>query len=185
MQTFFYIFFLFIYSAISQIDLPQSHIFISDFGYYFKPIQIGEWLNDMFVSSLEECIHQCNQDPLCRTFDYNVQPNWCRLFEVEPSPEQIIHDLSLISQLGYVQLFSDLYSAFNQTCERCIYERYLICIDDSCQCPWNTFWNGLICQKQKYAGSFCISNNECWTNIYNLTCNLGNICTSAGLFLPK
>ncbi len=185
MQAIFYILLILTYPTLSQIDLPQSYILMSDLGYYFKPIQTVEWRNDMLISSLTECIHQCNQDFLCRTFDYNVQPNWCRLFQVEPSPGQIIYDSSLISQVGYVQLFSDLYLTFNQTCDYCIRERYLICVDDSCQCPWNTFWDGSICQKQKYAGSFCTSNNECWSYVYNLTCALANLCTSAGLFISK
>jgi hypothetical protein len=170
-----------IYSSVSQIDLPQSHIVLSDIGYYFVPEQTVEWRNDMYVSSLQECILQCNQDPLCCTLDYNTESNWCRLFEVEPSPGQITYDSSYLSQAGYVDLFPDLYLAFNQTCDQCAQERYLFCIEDSCQCSWNSFWDGSICRKQKYAGSLCANNRECRTADYNLTCVLGNVCTSEGL----
>jgi hypothetical protein len=72
---------------------------------------------------------------LCRTFDYDVQPNWCRLFEVESSFRQNIYDLSFTSQVGYVQLFSNLYVAFSETCDYFIRECYRISIDDSYQCP--------------------------------------------------
>jgi len=159
---------------------------MSDIGYYFASTQGTDWLNDMFVSSLTECIYQCNQDLNCCTFDYNFQPNECRLFQVEPSPGQIMHDSSAVSQVGYVQLFPDLYSAFNQSCDSCLMARYLICVGNTCQCPWNTFWDGSMCQKQKYAAEFCtINSNECWNNFYNLTCASAPVCTSAGLFICK
>lgn len=173
---------MFTYSVLSRLDFPQTHISISEVGYYFNPIQTVEWLHDMFVDSFEQCIDQCHQDHLCRTFDYNLEPKWCRLFEVEPSPEQIIYYPSIQSQVGSVQLFSDLYWAFNQTCDYCARSRYLICSNNRCQCPWNTFWDGSICRKQKYAGSLCNNNIECRTYPYNLTCVSVNICTSAGLF---
>jgi hypothetical protein len=182
MQTLIFLFFLFAYSIVSPTDLPQSHIIISDVGYYFQPEQSVEWRNDMLIGSLEECIRQCNQDPLCRTFDYNFQPNECRLFEMEPSPGQIVYDRSVISRTGTIQLFHELYSAFNQTCDQCVQERYLFCLQDSCQCSLNQYWDGSICRKQKYAGSLCESNTECRVADYNLTCVLGNVCTSTGLF---
>jgi len=185
MMTIIFILFVLAYPAVGQIDLPQSHIVISDIGYHFEPIQIVEWLDDMFVSSFQECIHRCNENPLCRTFDYNTEPNWCRLFELEPSPGQIMHDPSRLSQAGYVQLIPNLYSAFNHTCNYCAKERYLFCIQNSCQCSRNCFWDGSVCRKRKYAGSLCENNNECRTADYNLACVLSNVCTSAGLFVSK
>jgi hypothetical protein len=182
MQVVVFVLFLLTHTIVSSVDLPQSYIVLSDIGYYFEPIQIVEWLDDMFLSSFEECIHQCNENPLCHTFDYNVQPDWCRLFEAEPSPGQITYDSSLISRAGYVQLFPELYSAFNQTCDNCVQERYLFCIQNTCQCSWNSFWDGSICRKQKYAGSSCENDNECRVADYNLTCVVGNVCTSTGLF---
>ena len=171
-----------LYRIICQIDLPQSHIVMNDIGSYFLPNQDVEWLDDMLVPSFEECFHQCNQNVDCRTFDYNLTPNECRLFLVEPSPGQIVYNSSLISQAGYVELAWGDYSGYNQTCDQCEQKRYLICDQNMCRCPWNTFWDGSICRKQKYNGDLCNVDDECNSYNYNLRCVLSNVCTSTGLF---
>jgi hypothetical protein len=71
----------------------------------------------------------------CRTFDYDVQANCCRLFEIKPLSGQNIDDLSLTSQFGCIQLFLDRNLAFTETYGYCIRECYLISIYDSCQYP--------------------------------------------------
>ena len=168
---------------LGQIETPQSHIVMSESGYYFQPkAQMTEWLADMYVSTLEECTRRCNANYLCRTFDYNSEPNWCRLFEVESSPGQIINDQSLPSQVGQVQLLSDLYQAFNQSCDYCVTNRYLTCRSAICQCPWKTFWNGLFCEKQRYAGDSCTSDTQCRTD-YEWACVQTKVCTSTGQFV--
>ncbi len=186
MQTIFFIWLLFPYPILGQmIDLPQSYIPMSDTGYYFSPTQDTDWLDVILVNSLTECVHQCNQNSLCRTFDYDTQPNTCRLFQVEPSPGQIMYNPSFVSHVGYVQLFPDFYSAINQPCDSSVMTHYLICVGNIFQCPWNTFWDGSTCQKQKYAAEVCTNSNECWNNYYNLTCASAPICTSTGLFICK
>lgn len=73
MQAIFLILHIFTYPIVGQIiDLPQSYISMGDIGYYFASTQGTDWLNDTFVSSLTECIHQCNQDLTRRTFDYTI-----------------------------------------------------------------------------------------------------------------
>ena len=165
---------------LQEIPLPQSDISLSEAGYYFQPQNGGDWLGTSYLSSVGVCASQCNLDFNCRTFDYNVEPNLCRLFQVEPSPDQIRSDSSLVSQLGVVQLYPELYLAFNQSCEACANDRYLICDQGRCRCPWEAFWNGQICEKQRYAGVTCTRSDQCRDNPYNLTCNTVRICSSAG-----
>ena len=181
-ESIFFIELLLIHLIFGQLEIPQSHIVISDLGYYFKPAQATDWRNDLIVSTFEECVRRCNEDYVCRTFDYNFDSNRCRLFEVDSSPGQIANDPSLRSQVGQVQLLPDFYRAINQTCNHCNTNRYLTCIDDLCQCPWNTFWNGLICEKERYAGEFCTNNKQCRTDTYHLTCVSTKVCTSKGWF---
>ena len=166
--------------TISQLSSPQSHVTIGALGSYFRSPVPADWYNYIYADSFSECAQWCNADPLCRSFDYNVDPHHCRFFQVEPTGDQIGYNPSVSSQLGYVEHLPEFYGSFNQSCEKCANNRYLVCISATCQCTWNTFWNGTACQKQKYAGQVCAGNEQCRDKPYGLTCNLANVCSPNG-----
>ena len=170
-------------TAIFSMDHPQSHIVLMGQGYSFEPISDGDWLDDLIIDSFENCAKKCNLDSSCRTFDYDSGSNHCHLYQVEPSENQIIQGSSN-TQLGYIRLTSDLYLSLNKTCQFCENDRYLICFQGYCRCPWNTFWTGSICQKQFYAAERCFGTDQCRDNPYQLTCNSVQICSAKteGLF---
>ena len=172
--------FTFFSLTFSQMSFPQSHVRIGMLGSYFHSPVSGDWYNNLYTDSFGECAQWCNTDPLCRSFDYNFDPRHCRFFQVEPTEDQIGYNPSFSSQLGYVEHLPEFYGSFSQSCDKCTNNRYLVCISGTCQCTWNTFWNGTACQKQKYAAQVCAGNQQCRDNPYGLTCNLADVCSSNG-----
>lgn len=161
------------FSVLLCMDHPQSDISLTG-GFTFQPkVDPGEWLDNSITDTVYDCARQCNLQFACRTFVYNAMPYECHLYQVEPDPNQIVPSSSSI--LGYVRLTADLYQSHNKSCKFCENDRYLICDPGYCRCPWNAFWNGLICQKQKYAMELCSANDQCRDNPFGLTCNQANI----------
>ncbi|CAF3561440.1 unnamed protein product [Rotaria socialis] len=53
------------------------------------------------------------------------------------------------SRVGRIQYRPQFYIGYNQTCDRCQVNRYLICQNTKCQCPrLATYWDGQMCQNQ-------------------------------------
>ncbi|CAF4069866.1 unnamed protein product [Adineta steineri] len=127
----------------------------------------------------------CNQNRQCRTFDYDRSSLVCRLFESEYSTGTILtNSSSLTSRIGAIlyntTATSQFYSVYNQTCDQCSTgsNRYLQCINNTCQCPLYTYWNGQKCLNQVYKGSNCSSKLSCRQDL-NLTCyTQTNTCTT-------
>ncbi|CAF4149908.1 unnamed protein product, partial [Adineta steineri] len=91
---------------------------------------------------------------------------------------------SLTSRIGAIlyntTATSQFYSAYNQTCDQCSTggNRYLQCINNTCQCPIYTYWTGQKCSNQLYNGENCSSTLSCRQDL-NLTCNTQtNTCTT-------
>ncbi|CAF0739986.1 unnamed protein product [Adineta steineri] len=169
-----------------QYNLFQSYIHLTEFGTTFQPPDPIELLNIFSsVSSLLRCSMLCNQNCQCRTFDYDQSSLVCRLFESEYSTGTILtNSSSLTSRIGAIlyntTATSQFYSAYNQTCDQCGTgeNRYLQCINNTCQCPIYTYWNGQKCLNQVYEGSNCSSTLSCRQDL-NLTCYpLTNTCTT-------
>ncbi|CAF1139607.1 unnamed protein product, partial [Didymodactylos carnosus] len=151
----------------------DSHIELTNPGIEFQPANEIELLStDINVKSLMICASWCNQNPQCRTFDYqSSSPLRCRLFEGGSSTGTQVNSSSPTSRLGAISYYPELYSAYNQSCNRCQQSRYLLCVNDRCQCPPNTFWNSSMCSNQHYSGLTCQADDWCRQDL-NLTCFL-------------
>lgn len=154
----------------------QTDFTLTDESCYFQPAQGADWLDDFLIDTFEQCAFSCHSNKFCRTFDYNVTPKRCRLFQVDPSGNQILCSQFSHARAGIVYLNPKFYNAYNKTCDFCQDDRYLFCINGLCRCSFNAYWDGTICQKQKYAGESCSQDNECRTYPYNLTCNTKSLC---------
>ena len=146
----------------------QSHMFescieLAAFGTVFQPRNPIELLGiSSNVGSILQCAMQCNQNRRCRTFDYDQSSLVCRLFEGEVSTGTVLSNSTLSSsRVGNIRYSTtdtlQSYASYNQTCDQCGIgvNRYLQCINNSCRCPPNTYWNGQICLNQLYNGSSC------------------------------
>ncbi|CAF4490280.1 unnamed protein product, partial [Didymodactylos carnosus] len=155
----------------------QSLIHLDDFGTSFAPADPIELINTISVSSQIGCAQTCNVNSLCRTFDYDTLSKRCRLFEGEITTGKVnrsaaIPSTSRVSSIAYTQ---QLYLAYNQTCDQCQINRYLLCVNQTCQCPPHTYWNAWMCLNQGYNGSLCQNDEWCRTD-KNITCSSSNLC---------
>ena len=173
-----------IYSTCASFTF-ESSIYLSRWGVQFQPRHPLELLSVLFASpSILRCSIQCNRNRRCRTFDHDQSSRVCRLFEGEFLTGTLISNTTLLSsRVGAVRFNTSqvlqAYSSYNQTCDRCSSgaNRYLQCVNNTCQCPVNTYWNGELCLNQVYNGSNCSSAfASCRTDL-NLTCShLTNTC---------
>ena len=160
-----------------QSQLFDSSVRLTAFGTAFQPQNSIELLGTFSnVRSLLRCAMQCNQNRQCRTFDYDQSSLVCRQFEGDISIGTVLNNsISLSSRIGSVRCnTSDAlqqYSSYNQTCDRCGIgiNRYLQCINKTCQCPLHTYWNGQMCSNQLYNGSKCNASSACRQDL-NLIC---------------
>ena len=123
------------------------------------------------VDTDQICAYLCHQDPQCRTFVSDSST--CRLYEGVRETGQIITASSTSSIVGEI-LYDDidLSSSYNKSCNRCYPDRYLICKDNRCQCPANTYWNGQNkCINQQFINpsSTCKNNDWCREDM-NMSC---------------
>lgn len=168
----------------------QSHMFessiqLTEFGAAFQPRHPIELLG-IFpdVRSQLRCAMLCNQNRRCRTFDYDRSSLVCRQFEGEVSTGTVLNNATFSSSIVGSIIYSTTdtlhsYASYNQTCDRCGpgINRYLQCLNNLCQCPPNTYWNGQVCLNQLYNGSSCNYSSQCRQDL-NLTCsNQTKICT--------
>jgi hypothetical protein len=162
----------------------ESSIRLTSFGTKFQPRNPIELLNTFSsIRSLLRCTMMCNQNRQCRTFDHDQSSLICRLFEGEFSTGTILNSTSLTSRIGAIgyntTIAPQLYSSYNKTCDQCSTggNRYLQCINNTCQCPMHTYWNGQMCSNQLYNGSNCSSSMSSCRQDLNLTCsNQTNSC---------
>ncbi|CAF3874554.1 unnamed protein product [Rotaria magnacalcarata] len=126
------------------------------------------------------CAAACNQNPSCRTFDYDSSSHRCRLFEADLTNGAIIATTSQTSIVGNVILSASLYaSMYNQSCSACRENRYQTCSSttNTCQCPGNSYWNGSMCPLQLFENATCSQPDACRSD-----CNLSCIINSYGGF---
>ncbi|CAF1077668.1 unnamed protein product, partial [Didymodactylos carnosus] len=154
-----------------------SHIHLGDFGTLFAPADPIELINTISVSSRIGCAQTCNLNSLCRTLDYDTLSKRCRLFEGEITTGQVNRSAAVpsTSRVGSIAYTQQLYLVYNQTCNQCQINRYLLCINNTCQCPPHTYWNGSMCLNQGYNGSSC-QNGEWCRNDKNITCSSSHLC---------
>lgn len=182
------LFSVYLLSNQQQNHIFQSSLYLTPFGTQFQPSNSIELLGTFSnIRSILRCTMLCNQNRQCRTFDYDQSSLVCRLFEGELVSGTIVYNSTpMTSRIGAINynttIIPTLYSAYNQTCDQCTDggNRYLQCINNICQCPINTYWNGQMCANQVFNGSNCSSASTCRQDL-NLTCySLTSTCTFIG-----
>jgi hypothetical protein len=159
-------------------NIFESTIRLTPLGRAFRARRSIELLNILVnVQSLTYCSMSCNQNPRCRTFDFDQSTRICRLFESELSTGTLLSNASLVSsRVGAVRYDTDrviqTYKSLNRTCNESQlgYHRYLQCSSHRIECPSLTFWNGQKCTNQFYSGSQCNNSNDCRVDL-NLMCS--------------
>lgn len=153
----------------------QSTIELSDRGTTFIPqVSFELPLQNYIVRSLMQCAQQCNQNVLCRVFVYDEITLDCQLYQSDLSSGNITSVLQTTSRVGHLRYQSKLYVDYNQTCDRCQVNRYLICQNARCLCPPpTTYWDGQMCQNQLSYGKTCNSSSWCRQD-WNLSCIFGS-----------
>ena len=128
------------------------------------------------VQSKVICAMYCNQDPQCRTIVFS--PPFCRLYETYLNSGSVFASSSSQSVVGAVSYdHIQLSSVYNQSCDHCYLDRYLVCRNNTCQCPLNTFWDGQnTCCNQLFvnSSSSCAGDEWCRGDL-NRTCRCGNV----------
>jgi hypothetical protein len=174
--------------------LTQCYGRLSSSGENFKPANSIELLETCSVSSLLQCGYGKNEHffnilkqimchPLacyvnvqCRTFDYDSSSLVCRLFEGALDTGHIVSAAST-SRVGFLNYFPIFFTAFHQPCSQCTQNRYLTCSNNTCQCPFHSFWNGSQCENQRYENASCLNDEWCRNDPFGLICSV-QICIS-------
>ncbi|CAF3307063.1 unnamed protein product [Rotaria socialis] len=141
-------------------------------GHEFQTQYDVQLILNKTAQSLLLCSAACNQNPLCRTFDYDSSSRRCRLFEADLTNGAIIATASQTSIVGSVKLSASLYaSMYNRSCSACQENRYQTCSSttNTCQCPGNSYWNGSMCPLQLFANATCSQIDACRSDL-NLSC---------------
>ncbi|CAF0976952.1 unnamed protein product [Adineta ricciae] len=152
----------------------QSVYDISNMGTEFIPMDNSfPPLLTFQAKSFIRCGLQCNIRIDCRVFDFDVDSQQCRLWGADLTAGTIsLSSSKPRSSVGSVKLSPNIYAnSHNQSCDKCFQSRYEICNMNSstCQCPSNTFWNGLVCQSQLFQNQICAQADACRSDL-NLTC---------------
>ncbi|CAF1211538.1 unnamed protein product [Rotaria sordida] len=156
-------------------QIYQSNIELSDKSTIFIPkVSFESPLKTFTIKSLMWCAQQCNLNILCRIFVYDEITFICKLYQSDLLSGNITFVLGSTSQVGRIRYQPQFYLNYNQTCDRCQVNRYLICQNAKCQCPPpTTYWNGQMCQNQLSYGKTCNSSSWCRQD-WNLTCIFGS-----------
>ena len=134
-------------------------------GYEFRPKYSSiQSLGTRSVSSTIRCARACLLTLGCRTFDYDKSgAGRCRLYEADQTNGQNVAS-SATSIVGSVSITQQQFSSFNRTpCSTyCTNHLYLSCnTNNTCQCAARTYWDGSVCQLQKFTGASCTKNEQC------------------------
>ncbi|CAF1126702.1 unnamed protein product [Adineta steineri] len=126
------------------------------------------------IASTFRCDLLCHQDPQCRTFVFDLPI--CKLYEGSSNTGLIVNSSStgrIVGRIIYHNI--NLSSTYNQSCNHCYSDRYLVCRNNTCQCPLSTFWdNKSKCINQLFVDSKSPCQNDNWCRQdMNLTCQCG------------
>lgn len=165
-------------------EIYQSYFVLSETGTRFIPVDIpAQFITLIVVDSWRTCALQCNQNPICRVFDYgSIQSDGCLLFEGDVGISgSIIPSNIPDSVAGRIELSSALFASYGQSCSKtCPESRYLVCNKQSiCECMPHTYWDPTqqICLTQMtVAGANCDPSLRTCREDYNLTCSPLNKC---------
>ena len=68
-----------------------------------------------------------------------------------------------------VILQSESFTNYGQPCAQCIENPFFECINNTCQCDSEAYFDGSVCQLKRFSGGQCNTNNECRTDM-NISC---------------
>jgi len=165
-------------------SIYESYMSLSSMGMEFQPQNNIQLISQTTIQSKIQCAAACNQLSSCRTFDYDLASQRCRLFEGDSTTGSIISSSSSTSIAGTVSISPTLYSStYNQSCQACQASRYEVCSinTSTCQCPMHSYWNGAVCALQLFEYDICPQWDSCRSDL-NLSCSSENcygisICT--------
>ncbi|CAF2813417.1 unnamed protein product [Rotaria sp. Silwood2] len=167
------LFIVLIVGIVSPIDsIYQSNMEFTSMGLEYAPKKNIQLITTNTIQTKLLCAAVCNQLSSCRIFDYDLISKQCRLFEGDSTTGSIISSSSSTSIVGIVRISSTFYSSVHdQYCQACQENRYEVCFTNAgkCQCPVNTYWNGLICALQLFENDTCTQRDACRSDL-NLTC---------------
>jgi hypothetical protein len=149
----------------------QSFIDFSSSGFEFYPKDMEAlFLQEINADSILICAKTCHSMALCRTFDFDSVSHRCRIFQGDLATTGSIIPSSLPDSIvGSVALDPAPYSSYDQPCSFCQGSRYLQCINSTCQCQPNTYFDGSVCRSQQLLGGVCINETDCRID-RNYTC---------------
>ena len=159
-----------------QTQLYQSQIHLSMLGFECQSnSSTGQLAIFNGVRSDILCASYCNQQPLCRYFDFDTWNEVCRIFK----DGSIVASASVTSRVGSVRYMPDLYSSYGQPCawNTCQINRYLVChFYNRCQCPPGLMWNTQICvgkraRKSSLLSIFTLPRDPQGSHLYFLRCS--------------
>ena len=159
-------------------------IILSDPGRQFVPVLMSaQLISTTLTNTVKICIILCNNNILCRIFDYGVSvPKQCRLFEGDVNTlGQIVSSSSPQSLAGVIQFTPDLFAEYGTPCaSSCSQSRYLQCGSNSrCQCMLHTYWDtstSMCLPQSPILGASCQQSKSMCRGDFNYTCLQFNQC---------
>lgn len=146
---------------VSHKSQSWTKLSVADLAFSAKDIDMI-LLEQAELKSLTFCLQLCHDHPQCHSFDYNDQSRRCRLFPTDIDVNDPVMTISTPhSIIGSVQFKPEYFSTYGQPCSACMNSNYLICLNDTCQCPSQTFFDGSTCRSQKLLGQDCRREHEC------------------------
>ncbi|CAF3895899.1 unnamed protein product [Adineta steineri] len=175
--------FLIIKQTYSQ-EIFASQTILSSQGTQYIPANMpAQLISITNTDSIKKCSILCNNNVLCRIFDYGVSSSkQCRLFEGDTNKlGQIVSSSSSQAQVGTLQISARLFAEYGSPCiSTCNQIRYLRCGSNStCECMPHTYWNPSIsmCIPQSpILGASCQQNMSMCRQDLNYTCLQFNQC---------
>ncbi|CAF0953811.1 unnamed protein product [Adineta steineri] len=168
-----YILFLINIHILYADDTPVTHLYGSGTDFTSaNPIELRGIYSS--VASTFRCDLLCHQDPQCCTFVFDLPI--CQLYEGSSNTGLIVNSSStsrIVDEIIYHNI--NLSSTYNQSCNHCYSDRYLVCRNNTCQCLLNTYWDGKSkCNNQLFVDSKLSCQNDNWCRQdMNLTCQCG------------
>ncbi|CAF1465873.1 unnamed protein product [Adineta ricciae] len=160
----------------------QSSTNLSNVGFRFRPVNYQALiLAEVTSKSLFTCVRTCHSTSGCRILDYDDQSKWCRLFEGNIATMGSIENSSSSQmRVGSRKFSPQQFINRGQSCSFCQGSRYLQCLNNTCQCQQNTYFDGTMCQSQKLLGAPCYNASECRQDL-NYTCLARQQCGPASI----
>ena len=149
----------------------ESLMTMTEMGTEFSPIDEDAVLLGIYsYLTNKKCMEACHFNCFCRIFDYDPISYRCRLFEGDlETVGFIVNSNTSRSFVGQIQLSPMLISAYGQPCSTCYGNRYLTCVNGTCNCLRHTYWTGSICASKNLRGRPCSTANQCRADL-NHTC---------------